>query len=106
MSIKSATKFTFCDFTDAADAFRDVTFPSLRAEVGLDAGREPPTQPGREVREAGREPPPPPGWEVAEAGRDCTGVGGFSATDSALDVPGVVGYIDKRNIFSTLKPLK
>ena len=80
--IKSATQFTFCDFTDAADAFRDVTFPSLRAEVGLDAGRE---------------PPPPPGWEVREVGRDCTGVGGFSATDSGLDVTGVVGYIEKEN---------
>ena len=80
--IKSAKKFTFCDFTDAADAFRDDTFPSLRADVGLDAGRE---------------PPPPPGWEVRDAGRDWTGVGGFSATDSGLDVPGVVGYIVKEN---------
>ena len=86
-------KFTFCDFTDAADACRDVTFPSLRADVGLDAGREPPA---------------PPGWEVREAGRDWTGVGGFSTTDSGLDVPGVVGYIEEEhhwNIFEIYNTL-
>ena len=86
--IKSATQFTFCDFTDAADAFRDVTFPSLRADVGLDAGWE---------------PPPPPDCEVREAGRDWTGVGGFSTTDSGLDVTGVVGYIAKENHWNNIQ---